>query len=169
MKVILGSRNKAKIKAVEDVTDRFYSKFKLEAVDVDAPDQPMSIGEARKGAKSRAHQAYKNYKNALGIGVEGYVERIDGKVFPSVWSAVFNGKDFFEGGGGRSRLPEKISEKLEEKELGEAIKELMGEDLREGKGGVSLLTDGEIGRPEFTERSLIHAFGNMENRWGLKK
>jgi len=165
VKLVLGSKNKAKIKALRDAADRFYPEFDVEPVDVDAPDQPMSLTEAREGAKSRARQAYKKKEGDLGVGVEGYVDRMDGKVFLSVWSAVFNGEEFFEGGGGRSRLPEKISEKLKEKELGDAIKELMGEDLREGKGAVSLLTEGEIGRPEFTERSLIHGFGNMENRW----
>lgn len=165
MRLVLGSKNKAKIKALEDAAGRFYSEYEVEAVDVDAPDQPMTVSEARSGAKSRARQAYKEDQNALGVGIEGYVERMDGKVFLSVWSAVFDGEEYYEGGGGRSRLPEKISQQLEEKELGDAIMELMGDDLREDKGAVSLLTEGEIGRPDFTERSLIHAFGNMENRW----
>lgn len=164
MKLILGSTNEAKIEALKTAAERFYDDFQVSSMEVEAPEQPMSAEEARKGAKSRARQAYSS-SGSLGVGIEGYVEDFDGKMFLSVWSAVFDGEEHYEGGGGRSRLPEKIAEMLEKKELGDAIMELMGEDLREGKGAVSLLTEGEIDRPDFTERSLIHAFGTMENRW----
>ena len=166
MKLVLGSENKAKVKALKRSAERFYSDPEIRSVKVDAPDQPMSVEEAKKGAEKRARQAFNTgEKDSLGVGVEGYVEEIGGKVFLSVWSTIFDGEKFYEGGSGRSRLPEEISEKLGEKELGDVIVEVMGEDLREGKGAVSLLTEGEIDRPEFTERSLTHAFGNMENRW----
>ena len=60
---------------------------------------------------------------------------------------------------------EKISQQLGEKELGEAIMELMVEDLREGKDAVSLFTEEQINRPDFTERSLTQVLGDTENRW----
>lgn len=165
MKIYLGSENKAKVKALENVAKEFFEEFKVETLEVKSPDQPMSIEEAMKGARKRARQAYQEEEGSLGVGIEGYVETLEGRAFLSVWTSIYDGDDFYEGGSGRSELPEKITDMLEEMELGDAIMELMGEDLREGRGAISLLTEGATDRPEFTERSLIHAFGSMENRW----
>jgi non-canonical (house-cleaning) NTP pyrophosphatase len=84
MKLILNSTNEAKIETLKNAAGRFYNDFRIGSVEVEAPDQPISVEEAMNGAKSRARQAYSS-DNSLGVGIEGYVEGFDGKMFLCIW------------------------------------------------------------------------------------
>ena len=159
----VGSKNRAKIRAVENVVNRRYEDFEIKShsVKTGISDMPTSFEEARRGAHNRAVNAEKKGDSDLGIGIEAYVE--NGK-YLTIWSAVSrNGDIIGEGGSGRIKLPEKIHSRVPEEELGDVIEELVdGEDIREKEGVVGVLTDGKVTRTEFTETSLGFAFSQLE-------
>jgi non-canonical (house-cleaning) NTP pyrophosphatase len=99
MKIYLGSENKAKVKALENVAKEFFEEFKAETLELKSPDQPMSIEEAMKGARKRARQAFQE-EDSLGVGIEGYVETLNERKILSVWTTIYDGHEFYEGGSG---------------------------------------------------------------------
>lgn len=162
MKIGLGSTNQAKIRAAEKAVEEFLDVKNIDSMEVNSPDQPMNIEEARKGAISRAKQAYKNgYK--LGIGNEGFVTEIDGEYFLSTVTVLYGeSKIIGEGYSGMIKLPNNMQERLPEEELGEVIMNEIGEDISEEGGAISVLTDGRKTRPEFTFTSMLHAFSDWQ-------
>lgn len=158
-KYALGSINSAKAKATKEVLERFEERFEFETVSVDSgiSDMPTSYEEARTGAFNRAKRAENKIDTDYGIGIEAFVEH--GK-YLTVWSVITKkGEIIGEGGSGRVKLPEKISRKIPERELGDVIGEIMGDEkIREKEGVVGVLTDGKITRKEFTKTSLTFAF-----------
>jgi non-canonical (house-cleaning) NTP pyrophosphatase len=55
-----------------------------------------------------------------------------------------------------------MQDRLPEEELGEVIVDEMGEDLRERKGAMGVITEDRVGRPKTTERGLVYAFSDLE-------
>ncbi|MFB6242189.1 MAG: DUF84 family protein [Candidatus Nanosalina sp.] len=162
MRVGLGSTNKAKIEAAERAIDCFLGIEAVDGLEVDSPDQPMSIEEARDGAISRAKQAYEEGYD-LGIGNEGFVTEINEEYFLSTVTALNNEKGVVgEGYSGMIKLPEAIQERLPEEELGEVIMDEIGDDISEDGGDISVLTDGRKTRPQFTYTSMVHAFSDRK-------
>lgn len=162
MKIGLGSTNEAKIEAAERAVEQFLGAKSVDGLEVESPNQPMSIEEAREGAISRAKQAYnKGYE--LGIGNEGIVAEIGEEYFLSTVTVLYqNDKVAGEGYSGMIKLPQNMQERLPEEELGEVIMDEIGEDISEEGGAISVMTDGRKTRPEFTQTSMVHAFSEWK-------
>ncbi|MDY6770994.1 MAG: DUF84 family protein [Candidatus Nanohaloarchaea archaeon] len=158
----LGSTNAAKEAATEQVLADYEESYEVVTVDVDPgiAAMPMERENARQGARNRARRAAATADADRGIGVEGYVE--DG-AFLSVWAAVFgDGAVIGEGGAGRIRLPDSITSRIPDEELGEVIADVAGEEgIREREGTVGVMTDGRLTRTEFTARALGHAMEHV--------
>lgn len=160
MRVGLGSTNEAKIEAAEKAVQEFLGVEVVDGLEVDSPDQPMSIEEARNGAIFRAKQAYEEGYE-LGIGNEGFVTEINEEYFLSTVTVLIkDGKIVGEGYSGMIKLPESLQERLPEEELGEVIMSEIGDDISEDGGAISVLTGGRKTRPEFTYTSMLHAFSD---------
>lgn len=163
MRVGLGSTNEAKIEAAERAVEDFLGLETVHGLEVDSPDQPMSIEEAREGAVSRAKQACEQSYD-LGIGNEGFVAEIDEDYFLSTVTVLYrNGNVVGEGYSGMIKLPQSMQERLPEEELGEVIMDEIGNDISEEGGAISVLTNGRKTRPEFTYTSMLHAFSDWQN------
>ncbi|HKC14354.1 MAG TPA: inosine/xanthosine triphosphatase [Patescibacteria group bacterium] len=96
MKVAIGSDNPVKIKAVEDAFKTIWPKkkftFKGYKVPSGVSDQPMSPEECIKGAKNRARRVLKLSKANFGVGLEGGLEKLDGRWFDCGWIVVIDRK-----------------------------------------------------------------------------
>nr|EGQ40522.1 MAG: hypothetical protein J07AB56_12520 [Candidatus Nanosalinarum sp. J07AB56] len=161
MKLAAGTNNSAKLKALRQAAGQFYEEFDVESIDVETGiDQPVGVQEARKAATIRAEKSFETTDAELGVGIEGYIEDIGGDYFLSNWSVIYDGENYFEGGSGEAKLPEKMQEQLPEAELGEVIVDEMGEDLRGKEGAMGVLTEDRVGRPATTKRSLVYAFSD---------
>jgi len=160
MRVGLGSTNEAKVEAAERAVEEFLDVSSVDSVDVESPDQPMSVEEAREGAIYRAEQvSIQGYD--LVIGNEGFVAEIGGDYFLSTVTVLYEDEEVVgEGFSGMIKLPQDIQERLPNEELGELIKSEIGNDISEEGGAISLLTNGRKNRPEFTYTSLLHAFND---------
>ena len=147
MKIGLGSTNEAKIYAAERAVEEFLTAEAVDGLEVESPDQPMNVEEAREGAISRAKQAYeKGYK--LGIGSEGFVTEINGDYFLSTVTVLYRGDEIVgEGYSGMIKLPQNMQDRLPGEELGEVIMDEIGEDTSEEGGAISVLTDRRKTRP----------------------
>lgn len=162
MRVGLGSTNEAKVEAAERAVEEFLDIDLVETVDVDSPDQPMSVEEARSGVIHRAEQAYSQDYD-LAIGNEGFVTEIGGDYFLSTVTVLYEDEEVVgEGFSGMIKLPQDMQERLPDEELGEVIKSEIGDDISEEGGAISLLTNGRKTRPEFTYTSMLHAFSDYK-------
>jgi len=150
MKVVVASRNPAKVTAVQGA---FESQFpginiQFESTDADSSvsDQPIGDDETRLGATNRARVA----RHAIGkadywIGIEGGIETIDGQLHAFAWMVV----DGPNGKTGQARtvtlpLPPAVRELVDGgMELGEANDQVFATVNSKQKGGAfGLLTGG---------------------------
>lgn len=166
MKIAVGSRNPVKIAAVRNVLLKIYPGAEIIPVEVDSKVSPHPLGDAEAiaGARERAKQARKITKAAWGVGLEGATTDIAGKHMTSGWAAVFDGRQFYIGGGGHLLLPPAVDYKIrrENKELGTAIDELTGgENTKQKMGAIGILTKGLSNRRKAYEYILIYALAPL--------
>lgn len=150
MKIVVGSKNKVKILAVENTMKRIYpdQEIVLEGISVPSgiSDQPMSDEEAIIGAKNRAKLALEDLQADFGFGLEGAVCEVGNMMFLTGWVAVCY-RDGREGlaSGARTELPKKVVEELRkgQKELGTIMDELTNQkNIKHGLGATGILTKG---------------------------
>lgn len=166
MKIAVGSHNPIKIAAVRNVLLRVHPRARFAAVEVDSTvsSMPLSDQEAIKGACQRARRARTLLNADLGIGLEGGSTTICGQHMTAGWAAVFDGKRFGVGGGGHLLLPPEVDRKIlhEDKELGTAIDELIGEEnIKQKMGAIGILTKGLSTRQRAYEYILIYALAPL--------
>lgn len=167
MKIIVGSQNPVKIKAVEESFIKYFPG--CEVVGVSVPSgvaaQPMSERETMNGARARAYAALDTDKTAdYGVGLEGGVTELDptspnwtgmrggrGRLFECAWVAIVN-REGVEGLGGGLyfELPSKIAEKLRAGgELGPVMDEMTGQDnVKQKMGAIGMFTKGQLDRKQ---------------------
>jgi inosine/xanthosine triphosphatase len=97
-RIVVASRNPAKLNAVETAFSRQFPDAKLEllSVDVDSSvgDQPASDHETRQGARNRARAAKRAHRNAeFWVGLEGGIEAYGDQLMAFAWMAVLGSGD----------------------------------------------------------------------------
>lgn len=155
MQIVLGSKNKAKIKAVSDV-------FKHdEILTVNSPsgvsNQPFSDDETLRGAINRSIHARKTIDHGLGIGLEGGVMEMDGLLFLTNWGALTDENyHTYVASGARVPIPASISEKLHAGiELGDVMaKYTQDQHIRHHNGAIGIFTNEEITRNTMFEHVI---------------
>ena len=82
MKILIGTHNRAKTKAVQAISSIYYPNAKFENIEVPSlvSDQPLSQEETRQGAINRAKHLMEDTDALFGIGLEGGVQEIDGQM-----------------------------------------------------------------------------------------
>ena len=165
VKVIVASRNPAKLRAVEDAFRRYFPgedpEFVPVAVRSGVGDQPTSDEETRSGARNRAKLAQMLHPEAdFCVGLEGGVEFIGSQLMAFAWMAVL-GK---QGRLSLARtvtlpLPPAVKRLMDDGlELGEANDRVFStvDSKREG-GAFGLLTGGEYTREGIYMQTLSMA------------
>ena len=150
MKIIIGSRNPAKITAVKNSFSR-----EAEFVALDIPsgvnEQPFSDEETIKGAINRAVGALKQGNGDIGIGLEGGVQETSYGLLICNWGALAtNEREPIIAGGARILLPEEVAATLRTgEELGPVMDEYAKlQDVRNHEGAVGIFTNGYINRAD---------------------
>ena len=169
MKIVVGTKNPIKLKAVENAINKIFpgAEFLLEGVSVSSgvSDQPMGDRETIAGAVNRAKSCLSQAKADFGIGLEGGVTEVEGKMFLVGWVAVVNceGKIGLASAG-RIELPEKIVQELKkgERELGSIVDEVCGQtNVKHGLGTNGILTKGLTNRTIGFENTTIEAMAKF--------
>ncbi|HDX9590961.1 TPA: DUF84 family protein [Bacillus pseudomycoides] len=149
MKVAVGSKNKVKVNAVQQVL------IEAEIMSLSVPShvsaQPFSDEETLQGASNRAKLALAEGKADIGIGLEGGVMHTDHGLFMCNWGALATkeGKQF-TAGGARMKLPDEFIQPLEEgKELSEVMEDYTKQrDIRSNEGAIGIFTNNYVDRTD---------------------
>lgn len=179
MKVIVGSQNRVKVEAVQQ-TLKDYSLFKeavVSSIEVssDVSDQPMSLEEIIKGAKTRAFKAFTAISDAnYSLGIEsGLFEALGTETgyLEACITAIYDGKKYHIGLSCGFEVPPKILETVLEakKDLSGACHHVgitSNPKLGASEGLIGILTGGRINRKEYTSQSIIMALAQLEHpKW----
>lgn len=171
MKVIIASRNPAKIRAVEaafalQFPEEFADFLPLSAAS-GVSDQPRSDDETRIGARNRASNACEQRPDAdFWVGLEGGIDTIDDNLMAFAWMAVL-------GPGGRIgeartvtlALPPAVRQRVDQgMELGDANDQVFSTVNSKHQGGAfGLLTRGLYTREGVYTEALVMALVPFTN------
>jgi inosine/xanthosine triphosphatase len=169
MKIIIGSKNPAKIKAVKNV---FPEEFEMVSMDIPSGvhDQPFSDEETIKGAVNRATKALMEGQGEIGIGLEGGVHETREGLLICNWGALAS-KDMepIIAGGARLLLPEEIAERLRNgEELGPVMDDYTNvKNVRKHEGAVGIFTNGQLSRVTMFTHVMKMLVGQYEYKQRL--
>lgn len=151
MKVVVGSKNAAKMGAVENGVKAYWGEVEMVGVDVPSgvSDQPMSLDETVQGAVNRAKAAFAAVPGCeLAFGLEGGVMEMAGRTILFGVAAVFDGKEVSAAQTGGVPLPDAWGEALKNgEELGPYMAKIF-KDYNRKIGAMPFLTRGVILREE---------------------
>ncbi|WP_010096184.1 DUF84 family protein [Ornithinibacillus scapharcae] len=150
MKIIVGSKNPTKVKAVQE----FFPYDQVEGIEVDShvSAQPFSDEETKQGAVNRAKFCFEKEEGVVGIGLEGGVMYVNDQLYLCNWGALISPEgELYTASGARVLLPREIEKELNNgMELGlvmDSYAKRTGVSKKEGAIGVftnDLLTRKEM-------------------------
>ncbi len=173
MLVIVGSKNPAKLRAVESAFKRYFKAVEVQGADVESGvgRQPLSLRETVQGAVNRAKNAWKKARGkcAYAVGMEaGLVAVKEAKTgyMDVCVAAIFDGKQVFLGFTPAFEYPKVVVEKIlrNGKEVSEVFLEQWGEDTRDELGAIGRLTKGAVPRYKLHETGLLMALAQVVNK-----
>lgn len=176
MSIAIGSLNKVKIQAVEEVISDYDDFAGLPLTSLNVPsnvcEQPMSLAETVKGAKNRAINAFEATPDCqYAFGIESGLMEVAGSksgFFDLTICAIYDGTDFFIGQSCAFELPQQVIQLVlhEKMDLGQACfhsKLTEKQALGASEGAIGLLTNGRITRKDYTKHAIIMALTQIEN------
>ena len=161
-RIAVGSKNPVKTGAVESVAKRIWPAAEIVGVSVPSgvAAQPRTEAETRQGAANRAAAARIALDADLGVGLEGGIEELRGRLYlvNSVVVVDRQGQRG-EGGGVRMELPPRFREGLDAgRELGDLADLAFGQsNSKQNEGAIGLLTAGLADRRQSFEQAFTYA------------
>lgn len=165
MKIIIGSKNPAKISAVKNAFREESNEFISIDIASGVSEQPFSDEETINGAKNRAINALKNGSGDIGIGLEGGVQETSHGLILCNWGALASNEfEPFIAGGARILLPEEISSRLRAgEELGPVMDDYAKrQNVRKTEGAVGVFTNGLVNRIDMFTHIMELLVGQYE-------
>lgn len=149
MKIIIGSKNPAKVTAVKNAFYEGPFEFIPLNIASGVKEQPLSDEETISGAVNRAVGALKQGNGDMGIGLEGGVQETERGLLICNWGALaVKEMEPLIAGGARFLLPEEIAVRLRNgEELGPVMDSYAKkQNVRKTEGAVGIFTNGLINR-----------------------
>ena len=172
MDFIIGTTNKAKLRACEKVLKEYYPHAKIigRSLSSGVSNQPFGDEETQEGALNRARKASSSERNVVGIGLEGGVRLINDKLYICNWGALClpDGIEF-TAGGAQIPLPDEIAREVQSgKELGPVVDHYYHKkNTRHNEGAIGILTNGAVSRTDLFAHILHLLIGQWE--YSIKK
>lgn len=176
MTLAIGSTNRIKIEALEEVIQEYpsLSGSKVIACQVssDISNQPLTLEETIRGAKNRAKNAFvASAVCKYAFGVESGLFEAPGTqsgFLEASICAIFDGTDYHIGLSCGFEIPRQILDLiLQQKiELNQACHDSgISSDLKlgAGEGLIGMLTKGRINRKKYTKQCIMTALIQLEN------
>lgn len=181
-KVVVGSTNRVKTEAVEELFKEWdVTIIQLIGLSTNSGvrDQPLSLEETLQGAKNRAEIAYQSLQdeNGLGVGIESGLMPAPGSSTGYLEATVccfYDGKQLATGLSCGFEVPAHVLKLVldEGMDLGQACyaREIGGEaGLGSREGLVGLVTNGRIPRKAYTKQAVAMALGQwLHPEWYRK-
>lgn len=173
MKIGVGSKNKTKVGAVENLLKEYPMFSGAEvigvAVQVEEFGHPKSLEETVAGAVDRAKQAYINHD--YGFGIEGGLMKVPltkSGYMEVAACAIYDGKQIHLGLSQACEWPKKAIEGILHQGLdGSQALKAAGftnkEKLGEHEGLVGIFTGGRTNRTEYNKGAIMMALVHLEN------
>ncbi|MDT8859351.1 DUF84 family protein [Alkalihalobacillus sp. MEB130] len=151
MRVAIGTKNPAKVHAVQDTLIREGHSFVSVSVESGVSPQPFSDMETLEGAKNRAKKALAITDADLSFGLEGGVQESETGLLLCNWGVLLH-KDGGEwlASGAKFPLPSYVADRLRQgEELGVVMADVTGNlDIRKKEGAIGIYTGGWVSRKE---------------------
>lgn len=169
MRIIIGSKNPAKIMAVKNVFENKESEFFSLDIPSKVNEQPFSDEETINGAINRAVGALKQGNGDIGIGLEGGVQETSQGLLICNWGALAAvDMEPIIAGGARILLPEEVAVRLRAgEELGPVMEEYAKmKNVRKHEGAVGIFTNSLVNRADmFTHlmKLLVGQYSYQKN------
>ncbi len=166
MKILVGSLNPIKIKAVEEAFQKHYKDVSVLGINATSGVNEQPIGdETFIGAKNRAiflkkNNDDKNIGAEYFVGIEGGITEIDTRWFAFGGVCIVDkNSNMSVGTSAHFELPPEITKRLlNREELGSVMDEIMKTENSKQKGGaISFFTNGVMNRKELYVSGIIAA------------
>ncbi|WP_096152910.1 MULTISPECIES: DUF84 family protein [Bacillus] len=169
-KVVIGSRNPAKIKAVENAIKALGLHLTVIGKEVESgvSAQPMTDSETLQGAKNRAFNCSTEDETVFAIGLEGGIDIVNEQLIVCNWGALVDKEgNVFLASGARIPLPDHFQAELKGgRELGQIMNDFCNRnDISKKEGAVGIFTNGAINRIEMFE----HVCKLLIGQWQFNK
>ncbi len=172
MKILIATKNLGKIEGAKQAFSNYYEEIEIEgiAVSSDVPEEPVNE-EIYKGAQNRVKNL-KSYAKEKGIEADFYIA-IESGITNQLgrWEilsiASIENSEGMESWGSSSGfpVPDKYVEEIIQTDLAKVMDKIFGGNgLRNGKGGISLLTKDKISRIDQTKQAFIMALTQFINQ-----
>ena len=165
MKILMGTKNPGKIEGARQAFENYFENVEIEGIPVesDVSAQPVNE-EIFQGAKNRVKNL-KNYAKQNNLKADFYVASEAGITnslgdWIEINAVVIEDSKGFQSVGTSQGfpIPEKYVKEIIETELGKVMDKIFEkQNLGKGKGGISLLTKGEVSRIELTKNAFVMA------------
>jgi inosine/xanthosine triphosphatase len=161
-RIAVGSTNRVKIAAVEEVVYRVWPLADVISIDVPSGvnSQPLSDDETIRGVLYRAKAALHATSADLSLGLEGGVQEMSYGLFLCNWAvAIDRGGRVGYGASTRLQLPESIASLIRTgHELGPIMDTYTGRQVvRHTNGAIGVLTDDLVTRQLSFEHAVSYA------------
>jgi len=176
MAVAIGSTNRVKVEALEEVLKGYPAFEGVGVVAVSIPskvaDQPMSLNETLQGAINRARGAFEGVSGSLyGVGIESGLtvfEEGSGRFFDVTLCCIYDGESVAIGQSCAFALPPQVVELIVHQglDLGQACLAAgltTNSSLGTAEGAIGLLTRGRMTRKAYTCQAISMAMIQIEN------
>ncbi len=173
MKIIVGSKNKAKVDAVKEMIQEYphLAGAAVEGVETKShvSDQPKSLDETIRGAMNRAKNVFHacDYSIGLESGLMS-VPYTKGGYMDVCVCAIYDGRELHIGLSSAWEFPDRNITRLmtnEGLDMSQAINKVgMTKNPKIGseEGAIGILTKGRMDRKEYTKQALRTAFIYLE-------
>ena len=171
MKILMGTKNPGKIEGARQAFEKYFDDINIEGISVDSnvSDQPVNE-DIFQGAKNRvknlkAYAEKNNLEADFFIASEAGITDLLGDWIDINAVVIEDSKGFQSVGVSQGfPIPNKYIDEIKSTELGKVMDKIFsGKELGKGKGGIGLLTRGELSRIDLTRSAFIMALTRYIN------
>ncbi len=164
MIIAIGTKNKAKGMAVQNICNAYLDHIEFIHIDVpsNVSEQPMGDVETLQGAKNRALNASKESQADISFGLEGGVKELNDRLYICNWGVLLTKEGHqYTAGGAQIPLPNEIAQCiLSGEELGPVMDRYTKQTgVRHHEGAVGIFTNGFVKRGDMFEHVVKMLLG----------
>ena len=165
MKILMGTKNPGKIEGARQAFEKYFDNVDIQGISVDSevPSQPVNE-EIFQGAKNRVKNVKKyaqenNIKADYYVASEAGITNLLGEWIDINAVVIEDAQGFQTVGTSQGfQIPEKYVKEIQETELGKVMDKIFEKNhLGQGKGGINLLTKGQVSRIDLTKSAFLMA------------
>lgn len=174
MKINVGSKNQAKIEAVQEILQDYPHLKDAEVLAVEAKsevaDQPLDLDETMRGAMNRARNAFTDCDYSIGLesGMLPVPHSRTGYMDICI-CAIYDGKEFYFGTSSAWEFPNKAITDLiinDGLDMSQAINKIgltSDPNIGANEGAIGILTKNRLTRKAYTKEALRTALIHLDN------